>query len=127
MKIHNKKRFIFILTAGIILLAVVLGILAYNGLSLPCLIYKFTGIKCPGCGNTRAALAFLRLDFKAMINYNLLFVLEMLYVVRVYVVCAKNFINNRGFKYHTRSGIIDKGFLVLLILWSVVRNLIPII
>lgn len=124
MKIHNKKGFIFVLSVTILLVGAFIGFLAYKGISVPCLFYEITGIKCPGCGNTRAALALLRFDLKASFRYNLLFALEMLYLARVYVICAKNFINNKGFKYYVRPRIIDIGFFVLLILWTVIRNLI---
>ncbi|MBE6760797.1 MAG: DUF2752 domain-containing protein [Ruminococcaceae bacterium] len=124
MRINNKKRFIFILSLGIVLVGLLFGFLAYKGIGVPCIFYKLTGLKCAGCGNTRAAIALLTLDFKGMFYYNPLFIFEMLYVARVYIVCAKNYINELGFKYHLRPDAIDIIFLVLLILWTVIRNVI---
>lgn len=124
MKIHNKKRFVFLLTLSILLIGLLLGFLAYKGFAIPCIFNKLTGIKCPGCGNTRAAVALLKFDLKAMLRYNLMFVPEMLYIARVYIVCVKNYINDRGFKYQARPDLIDIAFLILLILWTAVRNVI---
>lgn len=59
---------------GVILLAVVVLIL---GLSLllgtGCLIRKYTGIPCPGCGLTRAWFSVLRLDLVAAFRYHPMF------------------------------------------------------
>lgn len=48
----------------IYLLTIVSGLLYtilihMTGFSLPCLIHQFTGIYCPGCGMTRAALSLM--------------------------------------------------------------------
>ncbi|HEY5561481.1 MAG TPA: DUF2752 domain-containing protein [Clostridiaceae bacterium] len=38
-----------------------------------CLVKDVIGLPCPGCGLTRATLAFLRLDFKTAFHYHPLF------------------------------------------------------
>lgn len=126
MRISNKKRFVFLLSISIVLIALLLGFCAYKGFAIPCVFYKLTGLKCPGCGNTRAAVALLSFDFEEMLRYNLMFVPEMLYIARVYIVCTKNYINNLGFKYRVQPDLIDIAFLYLLILWTVIRNIIQI-
>ena len=45
----------------------------HRTLFLPCLIYLFTGLYCPGCGNTRALHALTHLDILGMLDFNLLF------------------------------------------------------
>ena len=37
---------------------------------LPCPIYFFTGVSCPGCGMTRAFFALLHFDFDAALYYH---------------------------------------------------------
>ena len=67
MKIKGVKLKI-VITAVILLFAVVLY---FSPVS--CLILPFTGVRCPGCGMTRALLSALRLDFKAAFNYHAMF------------------------------------------------------
>lgn len=98
------------------------AVLAYNGWGIPCLIKKITGLDCPGCGNTRASLALLRFDIKSMLQYNLFFPLECVYVIGVYSACSVNYIKKGKFSYHTKPNFFDISFLVLLVLWTVVRN-----
>jgi len=42
-------------------------------LFFPCPVYSYTGLYCPGCGNTRALHALVHFDFAGMLDYNLLF------------------------------------------------------
>lgn len=39
-------------------------------LGIPCLVQKLTGIPCPGCGMTRAALCLLRFDISGALYYH---------------------------------------------------------
>ena len=39
-------------------------------LKMPCPIYFFSGISCPGCGMTRALFSLLRFDFDAALYYH---------------------------------------------------------
>lgn len=66
----NRKH----LTRGLFLLAIVvlfLGIAVGTGTG--CLVRKFTGIPCPGCGLSRAWFAVLRLDLGAAFRYHPMF------------------------------------------------------
>ncbi len=40
---------------------------------ISCVFLELTGIKCPGCGMTRALLAALRLDFKTAFSCHAMF------------------------------------------------------
>jgi len=124
MKLKNKWFFIFLLSSIIIAIGLLLAFLVAKGLEIHCPVYKLTGFMCPGCGNTRATLALLRLDFKAMLKFNLLYPLEIFYIIRVYVLCSKNFIKDGHFKYHTHPDWIDIACLSAILIWTVVRNLI---
>lgn len=125
----SKKRisFILLLSLGLMVGGLFLAFVISKGLiRLRCPFFALTKLLCPGCGNKRAALALLRLDFKAMLHFNLLFPLEMLYIARVYLVCSKNYINGGRFAYHTRADIIDILCLILILVWTVIRNCFPV-
>ena len=131
----EKKRLIrIILATGIVVLVgfAVAAIIILTKFSLPCPINLVTGfilpggILCPGCGNTRATLALLRLDFKGMLEYNLLYPIEIGYMIYVYVVCSINYVKKGQFFYGSKSMKFDIVVLVIILVWTVVRNIIHI-
>jgi hypothetical protein len=124
----QKKRAFFILLLSVFLLGIGLlfVFLVTKGFKIFCPIYKLTGIRCPGCGNTRATFALLRLDFRSLLHFNFLYPLEMLYLARIYILCAINFIRRGRFCYHTRPDWVDIACLASILLWAVVRNVIGI-
>lgn len=104
--------------------AAVFCILAKMGIGIPCLFYQITGWQCPGCGNSRAALALLRLDLKAALGYNLLFPLEFGYIGWVVFHCCRNYLRGKGFSYKPPVIGIDIGVLAAVLGWWVVRNIL---
>lgn len=120
----SRKHHIAILTLIILSVGIIFLILAINGLKIYCPFNLITGLNCAGCGNTRAAMALSRLDFKGMLKYNLFFPLEMLYILRVYFISSRNYIKGNRFSYNPSSNKIDIIFLILLIFWTIVRNVI---
>ena len=82
----NKRiRNAMLINLGFLTAALFLALLVKLGISLPCIFYQITGLQCPGCGNTRAAMALLRLDFAAAFEYNLLFPIEFGYIAYMYL------------------------------------------
>lgn len=57
--------------------------------SIPCPIRFLTGVSCPGCGMTRAALSLLRLDFSAAFHYHPLVFVLLPVAVTLYILTAK--------------------------------------
>ncbi len=122
-----KKQRIFTLLAlgtalGIIL--AVLFLLAQQGIGLFCPFYQLTGLQCPGCGNSRAALALLRLDLISALRYNLLFPLEFGYLLWVVLSGCGNYLQTGRFHYQPKRIWIDTSVLVLVVIWGILRNLL---
>lgn len=101
-------------------------LLCIYGLKLPCPFKALFRIDCPGCGNTRAVLAYLRLDFAAGFRYNYLFPLEALYILHVVALSSRHYLENGKYHYGNRSLALDVTVLVLLLAWTVVRNILKI-
>jgi len=115
------------LPTGIVLMAGGLFYaLARLGYPIPCLFYKLTGLHCPGCGNTRAALALLRLDFPAAFSYNFFFLPEFIYLGYVYCVCAAAYLKTGKFTYRPPLPLLVCIFLGCLLLWWIIRNILHI-
>jgi len=77
--LSSKSGRLFVLIGAPILAAIGLFyIYAFNPVTqkilfVPCPVYFYTGLYCPGCGNTRALHALVHFDFAGMLDYNLLF------------------------------------------------------
>ena len=126
------KNFVFtrrhrnlLLGAGILCAAVaVFYILARHGIGIPCLFHRLTGLQCPGCGNSRAALALLQWDLAAAFGYNPMFLPEFLYIVWVLLHCARSYLRGKPFAYKPPFLWLDILLLASVILWGILRNFI---
>ena len=87
-------------------------------------LYQLTGLQCPGCGNSRAAMALLRLDFAASFSYNPLFLPQIGYIAWVYLYSCVSYMKGKRFTYTPPIPALDVVFLVICLLWGVVRNFI---
>ena len=60
-----------------------------TGYGIPCVFYRITGFKCPGCGITHMVLTLLEMDIRtAFYSHPMLFVLLPLLIV----VCGINLV-----------------------------------
>lgn len=124
--LQKRWQKLILVSAGIVGIGLLLYILARLGYPVPCLFNKITGLSCPGCGNTRAVLALLRLDFPGMLHHNLLFPLEAGYLLWIYVTSARRYLKNGRFSLATPSPVLDCCFLAMLLIWWILRNILHI-
>ena len=115
------KRFLII--AILLILYLVIG--HFFHIYIPCPINHLIGLYCPGCGITRMLFSILKLDFYQAFRYNpFLFVLffpsGVLYLN--YLYCQYK---NKVSWYVRIPKKIWYILLVLLIVYGVVRNIIP--
>ena len=78
MNKQKRKSLIIITIVGIIALFGVFLVKIYNpeqeSFFIPCMFYKTTGLKCPGCGMTRAVHYLVNGNIEKAIWYNLMIV-----------------------------------------------------
>ena len=60
----------------------------FSDLRIPCIFHTVTGLKCPGCGMTRAFVSLSRLDFTGALGYNALSV-TVIPVLAVFLICQE--------------------------------------
>ena len=125
-KFHFSRRHKVLLAGFVLCLGAVavFYLLAQRGIAIACPFYKITGLLCPGCGNSRAAMALLELDIQGALGYNLLFPLEFLYIAWVYCCCCRQYLKTGRFTYRPPFVAADITLLILLLIWWVVRNLL---
>ena len=71
---HPIEKLIFLV--GIVIYSLILRLFGST-----CIILSIFGVRCPGCGLTRAVLSLLRLDFAAAVDYHpLVFTLPLLFL-----------------------------------------------
>lgn len=75
---------------GFILLCMIYAgfVLRFN-VGIPCIFYKITGLKCPGCGITRMLLSIWKLDFRSAYEANqMIFILQPVLYYFIAEKCA---------------------------------------
>ena len=122
--LQKRKRKLLLFSAGIAGIGLLLFALALLGIPIRCVFHEFTGLSCPGCGNTRAVLALLRLDFAAVLRYNLLFPVQAGYLIWVFFLSARRYLKEGRFFPSSPLPALDWIFLASLLVWGIVRNLL---
>lgn len=125
-EVKRRKKNIILITATLLLCAVIYLVISFLGISVPCVFNEITTLKCPGCGCTRAVKSMVFLDFKRALSYNLLFPLELIYIGFVYCLASYNYIKNNIFSYRSPFIGIDITILTIFILWGIIRNILHI-
>lgn len=109
-----KKKLIIgiiLISLGIFYLKVISPVFQIH---IPCVFKKITGLDCPGCGMTRAALAILDGDFYQAFRFNMLvFILAPIYLLYLYF--------ERKNKQETSKYMMG-GMLILSGLFFILRN-----
>ena len=120
----RRHRNLLLLALGAAAAVGIFVALALQGIGIPCLFRKITGLLCPGCGNSRAVLALLRLDVAGALGYNLLFPVEFFYLGWVVFHCCRSYLRGKRFSYAPPLPWLDICILIAVLVWWFVRNLI---
>ena len=121
-KFNKRLRNLLLWALAALGFVAVVYILGQFGIGLPCPIHLLTGLDCPGCGNTRAAQALMRLDFAAAFNYNLLFPVEFGYLAWVIILSSIRYLKKGDFSYRPPFLPLDITVGILIIAWGIIRN-----
>lgn len=87
MKLDKKKRGSICIVITLLVIAIIGVILVkiYNpeeeSFFIPCMLYKLTGIKCPGCGMTRSVHYLVNGNVKQALWYNLMLIPIIILVI----------------------------------------------
>lgn len=92
-----------------------------------CNFYKWTGLYCPGCGDTRAVIALMNGDILLSLRQNALIVVLLLILAAMYIELLLKVVFEKRFKSPVFNLKFLWIFLILFAIYSVVRNFIPVI
>ena len=112
----HKRSTLYQTGAGLLCAGLLYGfVLIPLGVRIPCLFYRFTGLRCPGCGITDLCLALLHGHFVPSYNWGLVLVSPAL--VWLLIRLWKNGACGKAEK------AVSAALLAFLLIWGVVRNL----
>lgn len=87
--------------SGIILIlgSIYLSIVLKTKQGIPCIFYRITGLKCPGCGMTHAMIELWKGDYLEALRYNALSltVFPVLCIYLLYRFCHTELNGGKGF------------------------------
>ena len=92
-----------------------------------CNFYNWTGLFCPGCGATRAAIALMNGDILLSLRQNALIVVLLLIMAAMYIELLLKVVFEKRFKSPVFNLKFLGIFLILFAVYSIVRNFIPFI
>lgn len=121
-----KKRIFKLLIALTLILVLGSGYAFFGvktGLAIPCMIYKVTGLYCPGCGISRMFLSLLEGNIYQAFFCNpfvfcllpFLFIYFMRYIIQ--------YIRGKKYKIGHWESILWKVLVLLTVLFGVLRNI----
>jgi hypothetical protein len=124
-----KYKKILVILMPFVLCPVVyfVGVFTVNNFALPpCIIYSLLHIYCPGCGMTRSVIALLKGDILLSLRENVLILMLIVIVLLLYIEYVLN-----AFGVKCRLTFRNKyalyGALAFLLVFTVLRNFIPVI
>lgn len=129
---ENLKKKVYLPVTILITLIVVIALVfvaryvSENVTLPPCLTYQLFGINCPGCGMTRSVTALVHGDILLSLRQNALVIIGIIIALIIYVrILVKYFIKPiKVFNLKNRTIYI---MLILVGVYSVLRNIIPIL
>ena len=119
---QNKR---YVVSAAILLAAGIayLIFVRLTGLAIPCVFRLVTGFKCPGCGITTMCIHTSKLQFRSAFWDNIFLFVTWPYII--FAIIYSFFCKRVKKKNPAKSFSISLYlYIVLLIIWGVVRNII---
>lgn len=96
-----------------------------TGLGIPCMFHLLTGLKCPGCGVTRMAVALLQLDFAGAFEANPAVLVLSPVLLAVFIKSAKTYIRTGRWTMGAMENTAVWLGTAVLVLYGIVRNVLP--
>lgn len=90
----------------------------------PCTFYSIYHLYCPSCGNTRSVIALLHGDILSSLRYNIVILISIILAVLGYIELA-SYSFGKHIKALPRKLSFYIGLITVLVLYWIIRNLIP--
>lgn len=94
------------------------------GFGLPCFFHKITGLYCPGCGVTRMFNDIISFDFQSAFHDNPVIFCGLPFIIYFLVKYLYYYLLDKHFTPNKIENIILYCYIVILIIYGIVRNII---
>ena len=124
-----KKYWVIVAIVLLVFFAILYLVKTYNPESTTlfpqCLIYKYTGLKCAGCGMTRAVHYLLNFNFKKAFLFNPLIFVFIIYFIYFLLKCVVYILRRKEI---TKNSFNTSLYILagITIIYMIVRNFINI-
>lgn len=95
-----------------------------TGMAIPCVFYRVTGWKCPGCGVTRMCVALLQFKWSEAWNYHPMLLIQLPFLGLIALRNIVAYIKNGVCRVSRFETVVIYIGIVLLIGFTVFRNLV---
>ena len=95
-------------------------------IGIPCVFHEITGLRCPGCGMTHAMMALLHRDFTAFLQANIFAPVIIIFFIISFLSTSVRYIKKGVYRLSAVNTFVEVSFLVLFIVWGIIRNFIGI-
>lgn len=95
-----------------------------TGLAVPCVFYRVTGLKCPGCGVTRMCVALLQFRWREAFESHPVLLIQLPFLGLIALRNIIAYIRNGVSRVSRLETIIIYICIVLLLGFAVIRNII---
>ena len=96
----------------------------FVGFGVPCALYELTGLSCPGCGLTRAAVAISRGEFGEAFAYNAMLLPYIGYVGWLTRRASVRYVRGEKEPLFFGPGWVHIAFLAATVIFGIVRNIV---
>lgn len=97
-----------------------------TGAGIPCMFHLITGLKCPGCGVTRMAVALLQLDFAGAFKANPAVLMLSPALLAVFIKALIDYVKTGRQIMGAAQNTVLWISVALLVTYGILRNLLPV-
>lgn len=127
MKKNRIRRILIRDIIVAVILAIYGMIVSLTHWSIPCIVYQLTGLQCPGCGISRMLLAMLHGDFRAAFSFHPFLFVTWPFIVYLILRMDHRYMNDHGMTLKKADTILACFYIIALIIFTIWRNLSPVL
>lgn len=95
-----------------------------TGIAIPCLFYKVTGLRCPGCGVSRMCIALMKGNIAEAARYNSLLFFLLPFLLLILGDYLFRYVKTGRFVLRRWQNAVLYVMIVALVIFGILRNIL---